>query len=75
MGKIPVLISCQDDYCAAEVSYTLDMMRMFLRGPICQACYEDGEYGPRDDDGALVTDWDDLPSVKLTDLDLPEPTP
>lgn len=75
MSKVPILVGCQNDDCAIEVSYALDMVRMLFGSPICQNCYEEQDYGPRDDGGGLVTAWADLPPIKLTDLDLSEATP
>ncbi len=66
--KIQALAGCQNDTCAGEVSYSLDMVRLFDDQPICENCYDDGEYGKVDDDGVLLTEWNDLPPVKLSDL-------
>ena len=60
MSKIRALVGCQNQGCAEEVSYHLDMVAMFEGQPICQGCYENGEYGEGD--------WHDLPPVKLADL-------
>lgn len=59
-GKFQALIGCQNDACAAEVSYHLDMVRLFEGGPICQSCYENGENE--------VGDWHELPEISLEDL-------
>ena len=68
MSKIQALVVCQNEDCAAEVSYHLDMVRKLGGQPICQLCYEDGDYCERDDQGVLTGRWDDLPPVTLTDL-------
>lgn len=65
---IRVLVGCQNQGCAEEVSYNLDMVAMFEDAPICEECYEDGNYGERDDDGVPKIEWGDLPPVKLSDL-------
>ena len=68
MGDIRALVGCQHEDCAAEVSYHLDMVRMFQNRPICQTCYEDGDYGTRDEDGDLIQAWLDLSPVTLAEL-------
>ena len=40
---IRALVGCQSGDCASEVSYYLDMVRMFKGQPICEECY--GEAG------------------------------
>ncbi len=65
---IKALVGCQVEGCAEEVSYNLDMVAMFMGVPICETCYQDGDFGERDDDGEPKIDWNDLPPVKLSDL-------
>ena len=70
-GKIKALVGCQKDFCAAEVSYPLDMVRLWEEQPICQTCWDDGNYweGKFDDDGDEEKPrWSDLPPVTLADL-------
>jgi hypothetical protein len=61
-GSIKALVVCQNDYCAEQQSYPLGMVRMWDGQPICQSCYDDGDYNP---DGCH---WNDLPPVTLADL-------
>jgi len=63
---IKIMVSCQDQSCAEETSFDLDMVRMFEDKPICEKCYVDFPAHP--DDG--VCDWSDLPEVTFMDLDL-----
>lgn len=58
MPKIPALVSCQNDACAIETSYHLDMVGLWRGLPICEECYKEmrGEDDP---------DWVDLPPVTL----------
>ena len=60
-GTIPVLIGCQIPGCADEVSYPLDMMRMYNAAPICERCYAEVI--------SVYADWDELPNISLSDLD------
>jgi hypothetical protein len=55
-----VLLGCDNDHCAQEVSYPLDMLRNFAGKAICEICYTDGEYG--------TEDWNDLPVIMPHDL-------
>jgi len=66
--KIQSLVVCQNDYCAEEVSYPLDMVKKYEGQPICPDCYADAESVPRDGDGWPITKWCDLPPVQLSDL-------
>ena len=67
--KIRALVGCQHNECAAEVSYHLDMVRMHEGQPICQECWEDGDYATYDEtDDSFNPDWHDLPPVELSDL-------
>ncbi len=61
MITIQALVGCQNESCAKEVSYHLDMVRLFDGKPICENCYD---YG--DEDGNPY--WDDLPPVTLAHL-------
>jgi len=65
-GKIPALVGCQIESCAAEVSYPLDMMKMLAGRPICDLCY--AEIAEVDEDGDPKIDWDALPAITLADL-------
>ncbi len=65
---IRALVGCQNQSCSEEVSYHLDMVRMFNGEPICENCYYEGDYGARDDSDALIIGWDALPLVTLADL-------
>lgn len=67
-GTIKALVGCQNEYCATEVSYYLDMVRLLSGEPICQNCYEDGDYCKRDEDGELTTKWCELSEISLEDL-------
>lgn len=67
-GTIQALVGCQNNDCAAETSYPLDMVAMFDGAPICEMCYDDGDYGERDENDELHVDWNDLPAVSLEDL-------
>ena len=59
--KITVAISCQIQECAFEVSYPLDMMKMYNAMPICEPCY--------DVLADTRTRWAELPDISLEDLD------
>lgn len=63
--KIQVLIGCQIPECASEVSYPLDMMKLFEGKPICQECFTFEIF-----DSAGTADWGKLPDISLEDLDL-----
>ena len=63
---VKVLVNCQEQGCADECSYHLDMVRMWLGAPICQGCFEDT---PRyDPDQDWEPKWSDLTPVELKDL-------
>lgn len=64
-GTITALVGCQMVECATEVSYHLDMVRMFKGEPICKECYLEVALpiGEDDDDR-----WFDLPEITLEDL-------
>lgn len=69
MTKFTALIGCQNDDCAAEVSYPLDMIRLFRKAPICQGCYDDiliGELSGEEWDDRPP--WHGLPRITLKDL-------
>lgn len=51
------LFACQDDGCAAEVSYPANMLAVLNDKPICQECYEQGDKYYADGD----PDFGDLP--------------
>ncbi len=70
-GTIMALVTCQNDYCANECSYPLDLVRMLDGRPICEGCYDDGDYsdyGEPAPDGTAGGRWVDLPPVRLVDL-------
>jgi hypothetical protein len=67
--KIRALVGCQNEMCAAEVSYHLDMVRMHEGQPICEECWKDGGYATYDEaTDEFVPDWHYLPAVELSDL-------
>ena len=71
MTKTPTiraLVACQNQACAEEVSYPLDMVMMFNGRPVCQECYENDDLLPRNEDGVPLKDWHDLPPVEISDL-------
>ena len=69
MEKIRIMVSCQIQGCAEEVSYELDMVRLWKDKPICQNCWECGG-------GDTSPAWWDLPSIGLEHLGgLPTPPP
>ena len=59
--KIQALVGCQNGDCATEISYHLDMVRMWDRQPICEGCYNDAGHN-------AGQPWDDLPAVRVADL-------
>ena len=59
---IKALVACQDEGCAEEVTYELDMVRMFEGHPICQVCWEVQDH-------AGHWPWYDLPQVTVKDLE------
>ena len=61
-GKIRALVGCQNEACAAEVSYPLDLVRLWKGQPVCEPCWDDT------DDNGDKPDWIDLPPVTLADL-------
>jgi hypothetical protein len=72
-GKIKVLVGCQKDFCAAEVSYFLDQVRLWKGEPVCESCWDDTDCWEVefDDDGEPTKEkprWSDLPPVTLADL-------
>ena len=59
-GTITALAGCQFTECAFEVSYPLDMLKMYNGSAICEGCYDE-----------LISDriaWDELPDISLEDL-------
>ena len=58
-GTIKALVGCQDIDCATEVSYHLDMVRLYQGEPVCEECYREMCAEPA---------WSDLPPVTLADL-------
>ncbi len=56
-----ILVACQNDRCAEETSWTLDMVRMFEGEPVCENCYMEGDYNP---EGCA---WTELPEISLED--------
>lgn len=61
-GKFRAMVSCQIQGCAEEVSYNLDMVKLWKGAPICQNCWEGGGVGDEDQD------WYELPGIKMEDL-------
>ena len=59
--QITAFVTCQNDYCAEEISYPLDMVRLWKGQPICESCWIDGDYRREE----VNLRWDDLPRVKL----------
>ncbi len=71
--KIRAMVSCQNLYCAEEVSYNLDMVRLFKGQPICEHCYVEDGYGmvEKEEDGKTIMhqdDWHELPDISLENL-------
>ena len=60
--QIKVLVGCQVQGCAEEVSYHLDMVKLWKGQPICQNCYEEAGHGD------ILTDWTELSDILLKDL-------
>ena len=61
-GKFRAMVSCQIQGCAEEVSYNLDMVKLWKGEPICQNCWEGGGIGDED------TNWHELPDISFEDL-------
>lgn len=57
--KIQALVGCQNLDCAEEVSFPLDMVRLWNGAPVCRECHECGGHDIA---------WDDLPAITLGDL-------
>jgi len=68
MEKIRALIGCQNQECADEVSYPLNMMRVWEGKPICQECYEYRILGVDPDEPGDIKGWDELSQIHLSDL-------
>jgi hypothetical protein len=66
-GKIKILVGCQNDFCAAEVSYHLDQVRLWKGEPVCEGCWEDTNCWEVEGDEEKPR-WSDLPPVTLADL-------
>ncbi len=62
MTQIQVMVGCQIQSCAEEVSYHLDMVKLWKGQPICQNCYEGAGHGD------ILTDWGELPDISMEDL-------
>jgi len=60
--KTQLLIGCQIEDCASEVSYPIGMMKLFDFKPICQECFNF--------ENETTTDWSELPDISREDLDL-----
>ena len=65
MSKIRVMVGCQNMRCAEEVSFHLDMVRMYKGLPICDVCYDEEMFAK---DNGNEQAWDNLPKVSLIDL-------
>lgn len=63
--QIQVMVGCQIQSCAEEVSYHLDMVKLWEGQPICQNCYELSQVGGHGDES---TEWSELPDISLEDL-------
>ena len=64
MGKIRALVSCQNQGCAEEQTFHLDMVKMWKGQPLCEGCFDmDGEYWLD-----AVGGWGSLPDIRLEDL-------
>jgi len=61
---IQALVGCQNDDCAAEVSYPLDMVHLFHGKPVCENCFDGGQWEGLTED----QQWSDLPPVTLDHL-------
>ncbi|KKK50817.1 hypothetical protein LCGC14_3121240 [marine sediment metagenome] len=69
VGKTRALVGCQNEDCAAEVSYHLDMVRRFEGGPICSDCYDERTEAIKTlDENATCALWGELPAFTLSDL-------
>ena len=60
-NKIQAFVGCQNYDCAVEVSYPLDLVRMFKGKPICRECWEGSQT-------ESTAHWDDLLPVRIKDL-------
>ena len=70
MSKIQILLGCQVQGCAEEVSYPADMLRLYNDKPICEVCYDDlvpVQYDDEDEELPRAF-WDDLQLITLDDL-------
>ncbi len=56
--EIQALVGCQVQECAEEISYYLDMVRIYNGEPICQNCHDGCQ---REDEPR----WVELPEVTL----------
>ena len=65
-GTIRAFVACQVQACAEEVSYPLDMVKIWKGEPICENCFNHD--AATDDDGANLFDWNALPGITLKDL-------
>lgn len=68
MGKIRVLVGCQNEFCAEEVSYHLDMVKMWKDQPVCQNCYDEDGIGMTGEEFENRQDWSDLPKISVKNL-------
>lgn len=68
MAKIKVLVGCQNDECAAEVSHYLEDVRMWKGEPVCQDCYDEDALGMTEEQYESRTLWCELLPVTLRDL-------
>ena len=58
--SIRALVGCQKQACAEEISYPLDMVRLYKDKPICEECYQ---Y-----DHGEEKDWTELPPITMKHL-------
>ena len=59
------LVGCQNESCAEQMSFTLDMVRMYNGHPICDMCYDEEMFANDNEDERA---WDSLPKVTLANL-------
>lgn len=63
-----ILTVCQDEFCAEETSYPLDMLRWWDRKPICERCFNDLPYPDvLKDNGEDVVKWTELRQLQRSE--------
>ncbi len=68
MAKTQILVACQVQGCAEEVSYHLEQVRWYKDKPVCEQCYEMYFCADTDQLANVEPDWDELPEISLEDL-------